>query len=316
MNNIACFDIGGTFIKYGLMDSKGHLLLKDKVETPRSNIQKLLPELLCEKVKCLQNDYPISGIGISSCGLIDSEKGEILFSNNLQGYTGMKLAEILSNKVNIPVSVENDVKSACFGEMWKGAIQGKRDVVFLTLGTGIGSTIIIDGNIVNGSNRLAGELGHTVIVNDGRPCSCGRKGCYERYAAASALVKDYIEEKNKNGEIVERISGEEIMQLAIDHDPVALTVYKRFIQYISVGLANIIHLLNPEAIIIGGGIAEQAEQFIQDINNDLKKEIMNIYYQDSFVFSAELGNDAGLYGACYIALNKRKHLEAGNLKGQ
>ncbi|MEH7481285.1 ROK family protein [Neobacillus drentensis] len=309
MSNIVCFDIGGTFIKYGLLSNEGHLLLKDKVATPKSNIQHLLPELLCEKVKDFQKNYPISGIGISSCGLVDHEKGEILFSNNIQGYSGMKLSEILSHKLELPVSVENDVKSACLGEMWKGAIQGKRNVVFLTLGTGIGSTIIIDGKIVSGSMKLAGELGHTVIEMDGRPCNCGRKGCYERYAATSALVIDYIKEKKKNGEVVERISGEEIMLLALNQDPTALIVYKRFIHYISAGLANITHLLNPEAIIIGGGIADQAEQFIQDINNELKKEIMDIYDKGSIVYSAALGNDAGLYGSGYIVLNNLNQLK-------
>lgn len=309
MGYIVCFDIGGTFIKYGLMDRKGQMIFKDKAATPKSNIQKLLPELLVEKVKMLQNDFSIAGIGISSCGLVDHEKGEILFSNNLPGYSGMKLAEILYNVFEVPVSVENDVRSACIGEKWKGAIQGKQNVVFLTLGTGIGSTIIVDGKIVKGSHNLAGELGHTVIVSDGRPCGCGRKGCYERYAATSALVNDFIEEKKKNGEVVENISGEEILKLVNEEDPSALAVYKRFVKYISIGLVNVAHFLNPEAIIIGGGIAEQADQFIQDINTELKKEIMTIYNQGTLVFPSLLGNDAGLYGACYIVLKKLNHLK-------
>ena len=309
MEYIVCFDIGGTFIKYGLMDQNGQMISKDKVVTPKSNIQKALPELLVEYVKMLQNNFQIVGIGISSCGLINHERGEILFSNNLPGYSGMKLAEILYNQLQLPVSVENDVKSACLGEMWKGAIQGKRNVVFLTLGTGIGSTIIIDGKIVNGSHHLAGELGHTVIVGDGRPCGCGRRGCYERYAATSALVNDFIEEKKEQGEVNENISGEEILKLVAEEDSIALAVYKRFIRYISLGLANVIHLLNPEAIIIGGGIAEDSDRFIQDINTEIRKEIMPIYDQENLVFPSLLGNDAGLYGACYIALEKLNKLQ-------
>jgi len=306
---IVCFDIGGTFIKYGLMDQNGHLIIKDKVVTPKSEIQKFLPEILVEKIKILQNDFSIAGIGVSTCGLVDHEKGEILFSNNLPGYSGMKLADILFNKFKLPVSVENDVKSACLGEMWKGAIQRMRNVVFLTLGTGIGSTIIVDGKIVNGSHNLAGELGHTVIVRDGRVCGCGRKGCYERYAATSALVNDFIEEKKKHGEFVKNISGEEILKLVMEKDSIASNVYKKFIHYISIGLVNVAHLLNPEAIIIGGGIAEQADQFILDINAEITKEIMPIYEKGNLVFPSVLGNDAGLYGACFKVLKKLNHLQ-------
>lgn len=309
MENIVCFDIGGTFIKYGLINRSGQLVFKDKVPTPKSDIQKLLPEVLVEKIKGLQRDFLIAGIGISSCGLVNHETGEILFSNNIPGYSGMMLGDILFNLFNIPVSVENDVKSACIGEMWKGAIQGKKNVVFLTLGTGIGSTIIIDGNIVNGSRHLAGELGHTVIVNNGRSCGCGRRGCFERYAATSALVNDFIHEMERNGEVVEKISGEEILALVKEGDSIATAVYKKFIQYISVGLSNIVHLLNPEAIIIGGGIAEQEDGFIQDINCEINKEIMSIYHQEPIVLPSILGNDAGLYGACYLSLKQLNDLQ-------
>ncbi|WP_084006862.1 ROK family protein [Gottfriedia luciferensis] len=308
VENIVCFDIGGTFIKFGLINRDGHLVYKDKVPTPKSNIQKLLPELLAEKIKKLQNDFLIAGIGISSCGLVNHETGEILFSNNIPDYSGMKLGEILFNLFKLPVSVENDVKSACIGEMWKGAIQGKKDVVFLTLGTGIGSTIIIDGKIVSGSRYLAGELGHTVIINNGRSCGCGRRGCFERYASTSALVSDFIDEKNKNSEVIKKISGEEILALVEEGDSIATAVYKNFINYISIGLSNIVHLLNPEAIIIGGGIAEQGDRFIQDINSEIKKETMPIYHQETLVFPSILGNDAGLYGACYLTLKKLNYL--------
>ncbi len=307
---IICFDIGGTFIKYGLIDQNGQMMFKDKAVTPKHDIQTLLPELIIEKVKLLQNDFAITGIGISSCGLVNHEKGEILFSNNLPGYSGMKLAETLFKSIELPVVVENDVKSACLGEMWKGAIQGKQNVVFLTLGTGIGSSIIIDGKIVNGSHHLAGELGHTVIVANGRPCGCGRRGCFERYAATSAFVNDFIEEKKKQGVILENVSGEQIIQLVNEKDPIASMVYKRFVSYISIGLVNIAHLLNPEVIIIGGGIAEQTDQFIQDINTEIKKEIMPIYHnQEDLVFPSALGNDAGMYGACYLTLKKLSHLQ-------
>jgi glucokinase len=307
MSHIVCFDIGGTFIKYGVFDPKGQLLVKSKMATPTSHE---IPDVLNEKVKSLQHDFHISAIGISSCGLVDRAKGMILFSNNIQGYSGMKLGEILFFLTQIPVSVENDVKSACLGEMWKGAVKDKRNAVFLTLGTGIGSSIVMDGRIVNGSSGLAGELGHTVIVAGGKPCSCGRKGCLERYASTSAFVQDYKEEALQNGMTGEDVSGETIMELVMRADPIALAVYQRFIHYISMGLTNVIHLLNPEKIIIGGGITEGEGPFIQDINIQLRNEVMDVYGNEDTVIASSLGNDAGLYGACYLALNRMNMKES------
>ncbi|MGM0867132.1 MAG: ROK family protein [Bacillota bacterium] len=307
MSHIVCFDIGGTFIKYGVFNPKGHLLVKSKMATPTSHE---IPDVLNKKVKSLQHDFHISAIGISSCGLVDREKGMILFSNNIQGYSGMKLGEILFSLTQIPVSVENDVKSACLGEMWKGAVKDKRNAIFLTLGTGIGSSIVMDGRIVNGSSGLAGELGHTVIVAGGKPCSCGRKGCLERYASTSAFVQDYKEEALQNGMTVENVSGETIMELVKQGDPVALAVYERFIHYISMGLTNVIHLLNPEKIIIGGGITEGEGPFIEDINIQLRNEVMDVYGNEDTVIASSLGNDAGLYGACYLALSRMNMKES------
>lgn len=307
MSHIVCFDIGGTFIKYGVFDPKGHLLYKSKMATPTSHE---IPDVLNEKVKSLQHDFHLSAIGISSCGLVEREKGMILFSNNIQGYSGMKLGEILFSLTKLPVSVENDVKSACLGEMWKGAVKGMRNAVFLTLGTGIGSSIVMDGRIVNGSSGLAGELGHTVIVTGGKPCSCGRKGCLERYASTSAFVQDYKEEALQKGVAVENVSGETIMKLVKQGDPVALLVYERFIHSISMGLTNVIHLLNPEKIIIGGGITEGEGPFIQDINRQLRNEVMEVYRNEDTVIASSLGNDAGLYGACYLALNRMNMKES------
>jgi glucokinase len=307
MSHIVCFDIGGTFIKYGVFNPKGHLHFKSKMATPTSHE---IPDVLNNKVKSLQHDFHLTAIGISSCGLVDREKGRILFSNNIQGYSGMNLGERMFSLTQLPVSVENDVKSACLGEIWQGAVKDKRNAVFLTLGTGIASSIVLDGKIVNGSSGLAGELGHTVIVAGGKPCSCGRKGCFERYAATSAFVQDYTEEALQKGVAVENVSGETIMELVKQGDPVAMEVYERFIHYISMGLTNVIHLLNPEKIIIGGGITEGEGPFIQDINIQLRNEVMDVYGNEDTVIASSLGNDAGLYGACYLALNRMSMKES------
>lgn len=304
MSNVICFDIGGTFIKYGVINQDGSLCFKDKTPTPKKDIQQILPMIIMEKLDALQREWSISAISISSCGLVDREAGIVLYSNNIPGYTGMNFIEALSPLTKLPIFVENDVKCGCMGEMWKGALQGKKDAVFLTLGTGIGGTILVNGKILNGSTNLAGELGHTVIVSNGRSCSCGRKGCFERYASTSALVQDYIRELRRRGFPVNSISGEEILQLVYKQEPGALKVYLKFVHYLSLGLANIIHLLNPESVIIGGGIVEQNEQLIQDVNKEIEKEAMSMYLNNNIISSAILGNQAGLFGACYNALER------------
>jgi glucokinase len=304
MKYLACFDIGGSYIKYALIDENGTMYEKGKETTPKNNTQEEIAVIIIAIVKLFQSTFPVTSIGISSCGLIDSEIGEVILSSNIPNYTGMKLSEEIYKQTGLPVTVENDVRSACIGEMWRGAGGGKRNIVLLTLGTGIGSGIIIDGKMIKGSRGLAGELGHIVIVHNGLECGCGGKGCYERYASTSAFIRQYIEEAKKDGIQFNEISGEEVMIRVKQQEARAVKVYKQFVQYIATGLISIAHLLNPEAIIIGGGIAEEGEEFIQDVRLAFREGSMSLYHSTN-ILTSQLRNDASLYGACYLGIKKR-----------
>ncbi len=302
MQYIACFDIGGTYIKFALLNDRGDFIIKDKIHTPTNNTQNEIENGLCTIINDFQKKFPVSAVGISSCGIVDSKHGVVLLSANIPGYTGMKLAERIKKQLNLPVAVENDVRSACSGEIWKGAAKGKQNVVLLTLGTGIGGAIVLGGKMLNGGSGLAGELGHMTIVHNGEECGCGGKGCYEKYASTSALIKQYEDVAKRIGTDTSHISGEFIMDQVNKGNEAAVRVYNNFIQYLVAGLLNVSYLFNPEAIIIGGGITSQGETFMKDIRSAYDNQVMSIYRGKTTIVPTELQNDAGMYGACYSAL--------------
>ncbi len=302
MGNIACFDVGGTFIKYGILDIEGNILFKDKIPSPIEDCKKQIPLLISEQVNEMSNKYDIFAIGVSTAGKVDSHNGEIIFaSNNLPNYTGAKISKDIKMLTGLDCFVENDVNAAAMGEYWKGAGKGIDNFVCITLGTGIGAAIIINGKLHKGVKEGAGELGHTIINEDGDSCSCGRKGCYERYASTSALVRKY--------EIIANlpmgaVTGKDILAKVKDKEQLATEIYNKFLNHIATGIVNITHILDPGLIVIGGGISEAGELFFQGLNDAFSKIVMPSYGEYTKIAQAKLGNDAGLVGACYTTLNK------------
>ncbi|EMY5507235.1 glucokinase [Bacillus wiedmannii] len=301
---VACFDIGGTFIKYAMIDEQGIVHEQGKITTPVQNQKKEILYRICEVLYEFEKSYKIHSVGVSSCGIIDNIKGEVLYSANISGYSGTKIADYIYSETGYVAIVENDVRSACLGEMWKGAGRGKEHIVLITLGTGIGSGIITNGKMLQGVKGLAGELGHMIIVHNGEKCSCGGEGCYERYASTSALIRQYKEASKIQGLEIGTITGEEIIERMYRGERLAKNVYEQFLQYVVAGLVNITYIFNPELIIIGGGITEQGEPFLKQIQERFYDKIMDIYQNKVKIVLASLHNDAGVYGACYVALNR------------
>lgn len=293
-----CFDIGGTYIKYGILDQDGAFTYKSKVNTPRENCKDAIPELLCEIIDKYKREFYIGAVGISTAGQVDSSKGEIIFAcDNLPGYTGAKLKESIEKHTNINTFVENDVNAAALGELWKGTGKEYENFVCITLGTGIGGAIVINRKLYKGLKGNAGEVGHTTINEFGEECTCGGRGCYERYASTLALTRNYtIKSRNK-----ETIDGEILLSRVRNDEVLAISVYNEFIQHVVSGIINIAYILDPGIIIIGGGISAAGEKFFKDINEKFQQRIMPLYRYTRIV-QASLGNDAGLMGACYITL--------------
>lgn len=300
MRNIACFDIGGTYIKYGVVSCIGDIIFKSKFKTPDKDCKNNVPAEIINKIKELRGQYDIGSVGISTAGQVNTEKGEVVFaSENLPGYSGAKLSETINRKTGLECYVENDVNAAALGEMWKGAGQNLDTFVCIALGTGIGGAIVINRKLYKGLGEGAGEFGHMIINEAGEGCGCGAAGCYERYGSTSALVRNYAKSVKVDPKTV---SGEDIMEAVKRGETAAAAVYNDFLNSIVTGLVNVTHILDPGTIVIGGGISAQGKPFFDEINRRFSERVMQSYGRYTKIIPAQLENDAGLLGACYTAI--------------
>lgn len=298
MGNSICFDIGGTFVKYGIIDDEGNILVKNKFPSPENDCKNRIPEQLVERIRELEGIYDFSSIGISTAGQVDSKEGVIVYATeNLPGYTGTRLSEVLTSRTGLRCCVENDVNAAALGEMWKGAGAYADTFLCLTLGTGIGGAIIINRRLYKGAGGGAGEFGHMILRQGDRPCNCGMVGCYERYASTSAFIRNYKAGTGGNGN---DISGEMILEEVRKGNKPAVEIYDRFLEDVTAGLASLTHIFDPGLIIVGGGISAQGKPFFDELNRRLKKMVMHSYADHTTIVQAALQNDAGLLGAKYL----------------
>lgn len=294
MNKYVCIDIGGTVIKYGIINEDGNILVKGerKSESYKGGIG------LLEKVKEITNnykqEYEISGICISTAGMVDPFKGEIIYASSaIPNYIGTKIKEEIEKEFNIQCEVENDVNCAGMGEVWKGAGRGTSSCVCLTVGTGIGGSIILGNKIFHGYNNSAGEIGYMNMNG----------GTFQELAAASSLVRRVAERKNIK---IEEIDGKKIFELAKSGDIDCIEEIDYLIEILTLGMANIIYMINPEVIILGGGIMAQKEYLNDKIDKALKDKLIDRLYSSTKIKFAENENNAGMLGALYNFLQRRR----------
>lgn len=288
--NILALDIGGTAIKAALIGEHHEILDKREYETNAKNGGQYVMK------RALEIAHEFSGfdrIGISTTGQVDSRNGIIVYvGENVPNYSGTDVRGIFMKEFGMPVAVENDVNCAAIGETHYGCGKPYRDLLCVTYGTGIGGAILIDNRLYGGAKGLAGEFGHLVTHPDGRLCNCGQYGCYEQYAATTALVRNAKEYRSDltSGRIIfeEWAKGDEHIKEIIDN----------WVDEIVFGLVTLIHIFNPNALILGGGIL--AEKYIEDeINRKIYSKVMKSY-SDFAITRAQLGNNAGLLGAYHI----------------
>lgn len=290
---ILTFDIGGTLIKSAMYDENLGLLDCYEHVYPRVGVDGVF-EILRQEIR--KNDFDV--IGISSAGLIDAQKGEVVFcSDAIPGYTGTRLKTILEGETKRPVFIINDVSAAALGEGAFGAGRDFNDYICLTYGTSIGGAIVINGQLYGGKSGYAGEIGHIVTHLGGKRCVCGAHGCYTEYASVTALL-------NKCRAIDYRIKdGFDIF--AVFDNPHIKAEIDNWVDEIVLGLTSIVHIFDPPAIILGGGVMK--EKYLTDeIERKLKDSVMP-GYKDVRVLPASLGNKAGLMGAAENALRNMKN---------
>lgn len=307
-------DLGGTFIKGGIVNENGEILLCDKTPTEvekgdhgvAENIARLALDLL-SRLGLTTSD--VEGLGIGSPGMIDSARGNVIYANNL-GWENFMIGEELSSMLGgIPVKIGNDANVAALGEVKFGAARNYSSAIMITLGTGVGGGIVIDGKLVEGNLGAGAELGHTVIVHGGEQCSCGRRGCFEAYSSATALIRDTrrameAHPDSKMWEIgtLDAVNGKTVFDYA-PVDAYAKEVLDSYIEHLACGLINYANIFRPEVVLLGGGVCAQGDNLIKPLQAIMDKEI---YAGDKGprvpILIAELENSAGLLGAAALLM--------------
>ena len=309
-------DLGGTNIGAGVIDEDNKIIGSSK----RKTRVPCTPEDICEQLavtafEALYNaeitidDVPWVGIGTP--GTVNRDNGVVEFSNNLQ-FNNLELKKLLEARMNKKVIVENVANAAAYGEYQAGALKGAKNALAITLGTGVGSGIIIDGKIYAGTNYAAGEMGHTVIVYNGRHCSCGRDGCWEMYASATGLIKSTRHAMMRTEDhtspiwkLVENdlsnVNGRTAFDAMRAGDPVGKSVVDEYIAYLGCGLVNCINTLQPDILCIGGGICAEGDTLLKPLHEYIARQAYTINTKNQTKLCiAELGNDAGIIGAALL----------------
>lgn len=304
-------DVGGTTVKLGLFDAQGNVL--DKWEIPTRTVDEgshILPDIadsIREKMKRIDKDS-VAGVGIGAPGPIDG-KGVVHRAVNL-GWGTFSIKDTLEDLLNMPVMAGNDANVAALGEMWMGGGQGCRDLIMVTLGTGVGGGIIIDGRILTGSGGAGGEIGHMHVEDEEEEsCNCGNKGCLEQYSSATGITRlaNRLLAASGRDSVLRggEVSGKSVFDAVKAKDPLAVETAEKFGKYLGDALASIACVVNPEAIVIGGGVSKAGEILIDYIRPHYEKNVFHGSREVKFSL-ATLGNDAGIYGAAKLLLDRKQ----------
>ena len=307
-------DLGGTNIVAGVVDENYNILSKASTKT---NLPRPEKEIADDMVKVSLQAAKEAGIsiddiewvGVGTPGIANSEKGIIEYSNNL-GFNNTPMRDYIHAQIDKPVYIENDANAAAYGEVVAGAAKGAKNAVCITLGTGVGGGIIIDGKIYAGSNFAGAEIGHTTIDVHGPVCSCGRKGCFEVFSSATGLIrmtkeamaedKDTLMHKiaeERGGKVSARTSFDAMKQ----GDKKAKEVVDTYIEYLAAGITNTINIFQPDILCIGGGVCNEGDTLLVPVKELIKKEVYSKNSpKNTEIVIAKLGNDAGIIGAAFL----------------
>lgn len=288
-------DIGGTSAKIGLLNEEGVLLQFKEVSVSFDQYKTPIITTVMNALGLFLADIPVmvEGIGVSAAGQIDVQTGTVMGTcGNLPNYIGSDFKSEIMTRFRLPSTVVNDANCMILGENWLGAARGHQNVIGITIGTGIGGGILVNGDILNGSYGLAGEVGHMILHHNGLPCTCGNHGCYEQYASMTALIRLVTQNAPFSGPI----NGRTIFE-RLDQDELLRKTLDEWIDCIVAGLVSLIHIFNPTLIIIGGGVSVQDRWLIDPIREKILDQVMPRFADHLETVAAQLGNQAGLIGA-------------------
>lgn len=311
-------DFGGTGIKVGIIDEAGKIVIKDSFVTDPTKSGDEIVKHIAECTQKVMDDSKlpqedILGVGIGSPGLLNPETGQLKIVTNVPNLNEVYLAGGISKHLNKPAFLDNDVNAMSLGEFYYGSGKGKHNVIALTVGTGVGGGIILNGELYRGTTFTAGEIGHMSIARDGKYCGCGNYGCLERYVGKEGIIERFEMYKSKGietsiGKYLEdgKVTPKAIAMAAKDGDKVSIEVLKETGEILGHAIASLVNILNPEMVIIGGGISNAGELLIEPVRMGMMKHAYTIPAAAVEIVRAELGNDAGLVGSASLAVANLK----------
>ncbi len=318
MNEIVlATDLGGTNLRMSAIDRNGEILYRTKRGTPKSDIAHEIVLAIKEAAKecreAVKEMGEVKAIAAAVPGTVNSEKGIVSNAPNVPALNGFRISATLEEELNLPCFLENDANAAAVGENWCGASKGFKDSICVTLGTGVGGGIIIDGKVLRGVDGTAGEIGHICVEPFGAPCGCGSRGCLEQYASATAIVRltreiGFQYPKSKLPENL-HLSALEIYEAGQDGDELALEVFRKQGFYLGLALAGLINVLNPEAIVIGGGAAAGWDLFMPQTQQIIRDRTYREPGERVKIVRAEREDDAGVLGVAHLAFENVSDLK-------
>jgi glucokinase len=307
-------DIGGTKIAAGVVDESGRIVARTRRKTPAEDPSKT-QDAIADAIRELTSTYTVVGIGLGAAGFVDEKRSTVMFAPNL-AWRDEHLRESLEHRLGLPVVVENDANAAAWAEVRFGAARGETDVVILTIGTGIGGGVVLDGKLLRGRFGLAAEVGHLNIVPDGRRCGCGLQGCWEQYGSGRALVQEAQEQATVSplmatellrlsGGHAQDITGQMVTAAARSGDVAALQCFDELGKWLGRGMAQLAAILDPGMFVIAGGVCEAGEMLRVPVEAIFRKHLTGRGHRPTAeIRIAELGNEAGLVGAADLSYQR------------
>lgn len=310
-------DLGGTFIKAALVDDQGQILVRKEIPTKASEgfsvVVSQMREITTELVKeAEQKQGKVIGACVATPGLVDFKTGIVRIAPNFIGWIDVPLLPEMQQGFPFPYYIENDANAAAYGEKWMGAGKDKQTVIVLTVGTGIGGGLIFDGKIWHGADGAGGEPGHINLFPDGFLCGCGNTGCLEAHASGTGIVKRTLMgiesgETTKITELVKndlsKITSKVVYDAAVAQDKFARKIMLETGKYLGIGIATLINLLNPEMVILGGGVMKAGDWILIPAREEVEKRAFKFLAGKTPIVLAKLGNDAGMIGSAGVAFN-------------
>lgn len=299
---ILSIDIGGTAVKMGLVDRAGKIHARHEASVCYDEYRTPILTTVIREAKAFlaRENAQVEGIGVSATGQVDDAIGAVIGTNGkIPGYEGSQIKRDMEAEFGVPVYALNDANAAALGECFAGRAKGFDNALMITIGTGVGGGIVIGGRVFGGTRGIAGEMGHFTLYQDGVPCPCGKRGCYESYAATTSLVRLAQQATGEEG-----LNGRVIFARAAAGDAVMLGALDHWIDDIAAGITGLVHIFNPQIVLIGGGVSAQEELLIRPLRDRVLATAMPRFAEGLLVEAATLSNDAGLIGAAKFFMDR------------